>query len=174
MGASVGQSNFGEKGPITALPETGTHINPNGNVSSAGFQQGQHGFRLPFHQQVVRQRERERSRTNGIISERERERERQLANGAIEEQRQLQRTNAAGQTQTPTQERRFRQPLHHQLIRQRHRERSRTNGVISERERERERQLANGVIEEQRQEQRINAAGQTQTRTQERTIEPHQ
>src|SRR6266478_2250335 len=57
--------------------------------------------------------------------------------------------------------------------RHRERERSRTNGNVRERERERERELPNGVVEEQRQEQRTNAAGQTQTRSQERTKQPH-
>jgi hypothetical protein len=38
--------------------------------------------------------------------------------------------------------------------------------------REREREKRNGAVEEQRQEQRTNAAGQTQTRSQERTISP--
>ena len=66
------------------------------------------------------------------------------------------------------------QPNHPQASDQRERERSRTNGNMSERERERERELPNGVVEEQRQEQRTNAAGQTQTRSQERTLAPHQ
>ena len=57
------------------------------------------------------------------------------------------------------------------VTRQRERERSRTNGNVREREREREK--PNGVVEEQRQEQRTNAAGQTQTRSQERTKQPH-
>jgi hypothetical protein len=47
-------------------------------------------------------------------------------------------------------------------------------GTDKNRERERERELPNGVVEEQRQEQRTNAAGQTQTRSQERTLAPHQ
>ena len=53
----------------------------------------------------------------------------------------------------------------------RDRERSRTNGIITERERERE--LPNGVVEEQRQKQRTNGAGETQTRSQERTKQPN-
>ena len=57
--------------------------------------------------------------------------------------------------------------------RHRERERSRTNGNVGEREREREREKPNGVVEEQRLEQRTNAAGQTQTRSQERTKQPH-
>jgi hypothetical protein len=61
------------------------------------------------------------------------------------------------------------QQFHQHGQRQRERERSRTNGDIREREREK----PNGVIEEQRQEQRTNAAGQTQTRSQERMIQPH-
>ncbi len=52
--------------------------------------------------------------------------------------------------------------------RNRERERSGTNGNVREREREK----PNGVVEEQRQEQRTNAAGQTQTRSQERTKQP--
>ena len=100
-GSTMGAS-FGGNSPITALPRTGTHINPNGNVSSVGFQQGQHRFGQQLHQQAPGQRERERSRTNGSIRERERER----ANGVVEEQRQEQRTNAAGQTRTRTQQRR--------------------------------------------------------------------
>jgi hypothetical protein len=47
-------------------------------------------------------------------------------------------------------------------------------GTDIDRERERERELPNGAVEEQRQEQRTNGAGQTQTRSQERTIAPHQ
>ena len=103
---------------------------------------------------------------------RERERERELPNGIIEEQREEQRTNAAGQTQTRSQERTI-QPNRPQASDQRRRERSRTNGNISEQERKRERELPNGAIEEQRQEQRTNAAGQTQTRSQERTGQPN-
>ncbi len=53
-------------------------------------------------------------------------------------------------------------------VRERERERSGTNGNVREREREK----PNGVVEEQRQEQRTNAAGQTQTRSQERTKQP--
>ena len=53
--------------------------------------------------------------------------------------------------------------------RNRERERSGTNGNVREREREK----PNGVTEEQRQEQRTNAAGQTQTRSQERTKQPN-
>ena len=54
----------------------------------------------------------------------------------------------------------------------RERERSHTHGNVMKREREREREKPNGVLEEQRQEQRTNAAGQTQTRSQERIIPP--
>jgi hypothetical protein len=53
----------------------------------------------------------------------------------------------------------------------RERERSRTNGNVKEREREREN--ANGVVEEQRQEQRTDGTGQSQTRSQGKTIQPH-
>ena len=78
--ASFGQSNAGRNDFITEpLPRTGTDIS--------------------------RERERGRSRTDGNMSERERERERELPNGTVEEQRQEQRTNAAGQTQTRSQER---------------------------------------------------------------------
>ena len=66
-------------------------------------QQGQHHVRQQSGQQAQLQQERERSRTSGTMTERERERE--LPNGIIEEQRQEQRTNAAGQTQTRSQER---------------------------------------------------------------------
>jgi hypothetical protein len=81
----------------------------------------------------ARNRERERSGTNGNV--RERERERSGTNGNV---------------------------------RERERERSGTNGNVREREREK----PNGVVEEQRQEQRTNAAGKTQTRSQERTKQP--
>jgi hypothetical protein len=40
-------------------------------------------------------------------------------------------------------------------------------------ERERQREQSNGAIEQQRQEERTNAAGQTQTRSQERTKQPN-
>jgi hypothetical protein len=109
----------------------------------------------------------------GTDINRERERERELPNGVVEEQRQERRTNAAGQTQMRSQERTI-QPNHPQASDQRARERSRTNGNMSERERERERELPNGVVEKQRQEQRTNATGQIQTRSQERTLAPHQ
>ena len=61
--------------------------------------------------------------------------------------------------------------FHPNAQRQRDRERSFMDGKTREREREREK--PNGVVEEQRQEQRTNAAGQTQTRSQEGTIQPH-
>jgi|SRR5215831_4710851 len=135
--ASFGESNFDGNGPVRALPRTGTHINPNGNVP------------------------RERSRTHGNMREREREK----PNGVVEEQRQERRTNAAGLTQTRSQVR----TTQSQAPRQGIRERSRTHGSMREREREK----PNGVVEEQRQEQRTNAAGQTQTRSQVRIIQPH-
>ena len=94
----------------------------------------------------VREGERERSGTNGDV--RERERERNGTNGNV---RERERSGTNGDA------------------RERERERSGTNGNVREREREK----PNGVVEEQRQEQRTNAAGQTQTRSQERTRQPN-
>ena len=118
--------------------------------------------------------EREHSRTNGTITEQKRERE--LPDGFVLEQRQEQRTNAAGHTQTRSQERHFQLPslhlpsLHLPFLHQgsHEREHSRTNGTITEQKRELE--LPNGSILEQVQEQRTDAAGHTQTRSKERTI----
>ena len=115
--------------------------------------------------------EREHSRTNGTITEQKRERE--LPDGFVLEQRQEQRTNAAGQTQTRSQERHFQLPsLHLPFLHQgsHEREHTRTNGTVTEQKRELE--LPNGSILEQVREQRTDAAGHTQTRSEERTIPP--
>lgn len=63
---------------------------------------------------------------------------------------------------------RFGQQFHQHGQHHRERERNRTNGSTKEREREK----PNGVVQEQRQEQRTDAAGQTQTRSEERTTPP--
>ena len=65
------------------------------------------------------------------------------------------------------------QPFHQQGQRERARERSLDNGNVTERQRERERELPSGATQEQRQEQLTNASGQTQMRSQERTLQPH-
>ena len=73
-----------------------------GSAQPVMAQRGQHHSGQQFNQHAQRQRERERSRTSDTTKEREREREREREkpNGVMEEQRQEQRTNAAGQTQT--------------------------------------------------------------------------
>ena len=112
-------------------------------------QGGQHHSGQQFHQQAQHQRQRDLQ--NGVMEQqrqREGERHRTLSNGVSEQERQ--RTGE--------------------------RERTLPNGTVQQQTqgvRERERTLPNGDVQQQRQQERTNAAGQTETRSQDRTIQPH-
>jgi hypothetical protein len=65
---------------------------------------GLHRSHQQFHLHGQHQGARERSHTHGNEMKWERERVREKPNGVVEEQRQEQRTNGAGDTQTRSQE----------------------------------------------------------------------